>query len=58
MNNGYSDYFILFAKKRMASQADDIRRWQRMSNNPVLRECCRWIIEAAGGGDAKEEGEA
>ena len=42
----YSRSFIIFSKNRMATQGDLIKAWVNDSD-PLLRECCKKIIEAA-----------
>ena len=43
----YTSRFIAFAKERIQKQGDEIRRWEK-SDNPLLSQTCKEIIEAAG----------
>lgn len=42
----FSSNFIAFSKRRMESQGDEIRKWSK-SNNPLLSQTCKEIMEAA-----------
>jgi len=46
--SNYTPKYISFAKERMQSQGEEIRAWVR-SDNSLLAQTCREIIEAAGG---------
>jgi hypothetical protein len=45
--SNYSHSFIAFSKQRMQSQGEEIQNWSK-SDNPLLAETCKEIIEAAG----------
>lgn len=47
--NLFSPKFINFSIDRMRTQGDEIRKWST-SDNPLLSQTCREIIEAAQGG--------
>ena len=44
----YISKYITFAKERMEKQGDEIRQWAK-SDNPLLAQTCKEIIDAAGG---------
>lgn len=48
----YKSSFINFAKTRMETQGDEIREWAT-SDNPLLSQICREVMEAAGQGEQK-----
>lgn len=48
MPNNHSDKFTTFAEKQMQTQEADIRRWASQSDNPLLRQLAREVMEAAG----------
>lgn len=47
--NNYNPKFIAFSKQRMATQGDEIKAWTK-SENPLLSQTCKDIIDAAGEG--------
>lgn len=50
--NKYSQSYIAFAKQRMESQGPEIKQWAK-SNNLLLAQVCREILEATGQGESK-----
>lgn len=47
MKNHPTKKFITFSKERMKTQGDEIRRWVKQDDNPLLKQICLEVIEAS-----------